>query len=262
MAAHCPAQISELASLAKRAVEDGVPLVVAGGGDGTFSAIARYFIDSPTVLGVLPLGTGNAFARDLGIGPDIDQACRTIVGGRIAQVDVGLANGHAFLNVASVGLTARIAMALSGPMKRRFGRLVYGFAVIQGLARCRPFRARLETDAGTSEFETLLLVVGNGRRHAGPFLLSPTASIVDGRLTVYALATTRKSAFLRFALALATGRQGDLPEVETMSPTRGRLTTVPSKKVILDGEAATETPLEFRVAPRALHVVVPQEFDG
>lgn len=121
---------------------------------------------------------------------------------------------------------------------------------------------KLETEHGTEEYETLLFVLGNGRYHAGPFLLSPGASITEGKLTQYALASTRKSAFLRFALGLATGHQGDLPEVHTQETARGVVTTSPLMRVTVDGEIALKTPLHYRVEPGALRVRVPADFEG
>src|SRR6266540_3664504 len=97
--------IAETAS----AVEKGLPLVVVGGGDGTLSAVARHFVGSKSVLGVLPLGTGNQFARDLCIEASLEAACGVIASGEVARVDAGVIGDDYFLNVATVGLTSRIA---------------------------------------------------------------------------------------------------------------------------------------------------------
>jgi YegS/Rv2252/BmrU family lipid kinase len=255
-------RVDQLTAAVQAAIRENHSLIVVGGGDGTYSAIARYFVGTAATLGVLPLGTGNAFARDLGIPSDVGQACRIVTEGKPVRVDLGRANDVNFLNVATVGLTTRVALALTDPMKKRFGRFVYVIALIKALATVRPFHVRLECDGVITEFSTLLLVIGNGRYHAGPFLLSPTASIVDGRLTVYALATTHKAAFFRFALALVTGHQGNLPEVRTASPVRGVVLTIPERRVTIDGEVAGATPLKFGVLPGALRVMVPHEFEG
>lgn len=122
--------VRDLQRATQRAIADGTSLVVIGGGDGTFSSVARYFVGSSSTLGVLPLGTGNAFARDLGIVADVQTAVRTILEGREARVDLGFAGDDYFLNVASIGLTTRIAEALTGPMKKRLGRFVYAVALV------------------------------------------------------------------------------------------------------------------------------------
>jgi len=255
-------KVDKLQHAVKKAVAAKTPLVIIGGGDGTFSATAKYFVDSESTLGVLPLGTGNAFARDLGIVADVATATKTIASGRVTNVDLGYAYDDYFLNVASIGLTTRIAAALTDPMKHKYGRFVYVVALVKAMATVQPFQVKLETENGTEEFETMLAVIGNGRYHAGPFRLSETASITEGKLSFYALATARKSAFIRFGLALATGRQGHLPEVRTQETTGGTITTTPSKKVTVDGEIYAQTPMKFKIVPKALRVLVPPEFSG
>jgi diacylglycerol kinase (ATP) len=254
--------IQELTAEASSAIRRKVPLVIAGGGDGTFSAIARYFVGSDSVLGVLPLGTGNAFARDLGIPAELPTACAVVAQGRTATVDLGTAAGDYFLNVATVGVTSLIARALTDESKRRLGRFVYAVALIRALKSARPFRLVLETENGTAEFETLQLVVGNGRYHAGPFPLSPDASITEGKLSLYALHTTSKAAFLKLGLYLPFGRQVDLPEVHHQETIGGRITTHPALPATIDGEVCARTPFRFGIEPDCLRVMVPPDFSG
>lgn len=254
--------VKKLRAEAQLAVKNQVPLVIAGGGDGTFSAIARYFVESESVLGVLPLGTGNAFARDLGIPAQVEQACDIVVNGKNAGVDLGYAGNDYFLNVATIGLTTKIAQTLTVPMKRRWGRFVYAIAISRSLRKVKPFQVRIETENGIDEFETLQLVLGNGRYHAGPFPLSPTASITEGKLTLYALATANKLAFLRLALRLPTGSHVNMPEVRCQDTVGGKILTVPPMPVTIDGEVCWQTPLPFRIAPDAIRVRAPLTFEG
>lgn len=252
-----PARLPEVT---KKAVESGVPLVIVGGGDGTLSAVARYFVKSKTVMGVLPLGTGNQFARDLGIAADVESACETIAKGKVAEVDLGVAGDDYFLNVATVGLTTLIAEELTNEAKRSLGRLVYLVALSRALRRVRPFKATLTTPEGTHTFETLQIVIGNGRYHAGPFPLAPDATITDGKLTVYALAGTSRWELFRLALNLPGGHQVTLPDVPVYSVSGGSLKTEPIQRVTVDGEIVFKTPIAFGIAPAALRVMVPQSF--
>ncbi|RYG27130.1 lipid kinase [bacterium] len=254
--------IDKLLAEAKTAIDRNVPLLIAGGGDGTFNALADLYVDHQTVMGVLPLGTGNSFARDLGIPADLETACDVIANGKVVHVDLGWANGTHFVNVATVGLTTKIAQGLTVPMKRKFGRFVYAIVLTQALKKIKPFRAKLTTEFGTHEFETLQVVVGNGRFHAGPFPLSPDATITEGRLSLYALRKASKLELLKMALLMPFGRQGSLAGVHQEECTRGRLETFPPMAVTVDGEVCPTTPLEFRIAPKALRVVAPQEFAG
>ncbi|MEZ0325853.1 MAG: YegS/Rv2252/BmrU family lipid kinase [Fimbriimonas sp.] len=254
--------IQELVSETSRAISRKVPLIIAGGGDGTFSAIARLFVGSQSVLGVLPLGTGNQFARDLGIPADPQTACEIAVRGKVASVDMGMAAGDYFLNVATVGVSTLIAQNLTVESKRKFGRFVYAFALANALRVVKPFIATLETDNGMVEFETLQVVIGNGRYHAGPFAISPDASITEGKLSIYALKSGSRGAFLKLGLYLPTGHQGDMPEVHSEEATRGVLTAIKPQRVTIDGEVCARTPLTFGIAPDCLRVMAPLDFAG
>lgn len=245
-----------LLAVKRAAREDRVPLIVVGGGDGTLSAVARCFVGSPSVLGVLPLGTGNSFARDLGLPAQPEQAAAALVAGEVGEVDLGYAGNDYFVNIATVGLTAHIAEELQDEQKRRFGRAVYAFALIRGLAKVKPMRARLMAGSETHEFETLQVVIGNGRFHAGPFPLHPDAGIDEGLLHVYAIQGKSKSTFLRLAMRLPFGTHVDLPDVLAWSLESGRLETDPNAPLVVDGERGLFTPIQFRVEPKAIRVVL------
>lgn len=246
----------------EQAIRKGTELVIVGGGDGTLSMVARHFANNQSTLGLLPLGTGNSLARDLTIVASVPEACKTILEGDTRPVDLGYIGDDYFVNVATVGLTTRIVMHLDDQAKKRFGRAAYLFALIDGLLRVQAFHAKITTPQESMEFETLQIVIGNGRYHAGPFPLAPDAAITEGKLSIYALATTNRAAFFRLAWALRTGRHVDLPEVHSASASEGRLETKPSRKVVVDGEIAEATPVDFKVAPGALKVRVPQGFQG
>jgi diacylglycerol kinase (ATP) len=252
----------KLVRATKEAIAAGTPLVIVGGGDGTLGTVARLFIGSKSVLGVLPLGTGNQFARDLCIRVDVEAACEVIGAGKVTGVDVGFAGSDHFLTVATAGLTTLIAQELTDDAKRRFGRFVYLFALVRAIRRLVPFHTKLVTPERILEFDTIQVVIGNGRYHAGPFPLAPDATITTGNLIVYALATRSRLELLRFALHLPGGHQGDLVEVPTFHTSGGTLTTTPIQKVTVDGEIVEKTPLTFGIRPRALQVMVPQDFIG
>ncbi len=243
-----------------QAIAGGASLVIVGGGDGTLGGAAGQFVGKQCVMGVLPLGTGNEFARDLNIPADVCAACSIIANGQISEIDLGIVNGRYFVNVATVGLTTLIAQELTPEAKHRFGKFVYVFALIRALTRVRPFHAVLETPEGTLQFDTLQVVIGNGRFHAGPFPLAPNATITDGKLVVYALAGTSRWTLLRYALNLPGGHQVELPDVPAVMTTGGSLHTSPVESVTVDGEIALQTPLNFGIVPRALRVMTPSDF--
>ncbi|MER3496025.1 MAG: lipid kinase, partial [Armatimonadota bacterium] len=151
----------ELLIAARRFAKEGRPFVFLGGGDGTFSGTAEAFSRSQSVIGVLPLGTGNAFARDLSIPTDVDAACDVIAEGNIEQVDMGLAGTRPFINVATVGLTAQIARNLNSEEKRILGPAAYALSLFRSLAKIRPFDVELTMNEETRAFRSLQVVVGN-----------------------------------------------------------------------------------------------------
>lgn len=241
----------------KSALAEGCRAILVGGGDGTLSAAAKLVARSDAVLGVLPLGTGNAFARDLGIKTDIDIAVKVIAGGFVGQVDLGRAGDKVFLNVASLGLSTLIASKLSKAPKALLGPLAYVVPLLQAVRIIRPFRARLTFEDGIDEIRVYQIVVGNGRFHAGPFPLDEHARIDSGEFLIYAVGAEDRRVLFRYLLAVLWGRQTELPEVQVWRRTKVQIETWPTRKVVLDGEIALQTPCRFEVVPKGLSVFMP-----
>lgn len=255
--AHSYKRPKELFQRAEQVVKEGRRYVVLGGGDGTFSGSARFFDGSESVIGVLPLGTGNAFARDLGIKTDVDAACDVIAAGNIERVDMGLASGKPFINVATIGLTASIARNLNPTEKRYLGPIAYALSLVRSLAKIKPFDAMITMDGESRSFRSLQVVVGNGRFHAGPFLLAPDADIANGQLIVYGLESTNKADFLRLGWGLVRGRQLELDDVVSLRGRSGSVTSNPSQRLVLDGEVSGATPFTLGIKHDALQVLAP-----
>ena len=149
----------------------GYRFLILGGGDGSVSSVVDFLAHHDTLLGLLPLGTANDFARTLGIPQDIEGACRTIAEGKVVDIDLGLAGDNYYVNVASVGLGVEATRALSPWLKRSTGPLAYPAAAIKAFLRHEPFSARLtfpDGDHEPVEYDRLLQVaVGNGRFYGG-----------------------------------------------------------------------------------------------
>ena len=112
---------ARLAETVREVLDDGYRLLILGGGDGTVSSVVDFLVDSDAVLGLLPLGTANDFARTLDIPEDIEAACRTIARGKVVDIDLGLAGDNFYVNVASVGLGVEATRALSPWLKKSTG---------------------------------------------------------------------------------------------------------------------------------------------
>ena len=248
--------------LAEAVRATGLPLVIVGGGDGTLSAVVQHFEGTGRVLGVMPFGTGNSFARDLGIPIDVHEAAKVIAGGRTVQVDIGVANGKRFLNVATLGVSTLIARELDSGLKKVSSTAAYFLALVRALQKVKPFDAALTIDGEAHKFRTLQIVVGNGRFHAGSLLVAEDAALTGGRLHIYAVTGTNKRDLLKLALRARSGKQKELQEVVTFAAKTAHLETTPSRSVTLDGEVATQSPVEFSVKVKALKVAVPVDWNS
>jgi YegS/Rv2252/BmrU family lipid kinase len=262
---------ADLTGALDRVLADAHDLVVVGGGDGTVSYAAGRVAGTNVMLGVLPLGTANDFARTLEIPNSLAEACTTVAEGKVVDIDLGRANGEPFLNVASVGLSVAVTEALSPRLKRHIGPLAYSIATVRAYTRHKPFRARLEFPDGDHEpleLEDLLQVaVGNGRHYGGGNTVSPTAGIDDHTLDIYAILAGPLREHVSIARLLKDGSFIKHDRVYHLTTRSVRLVTDQPLPVNLDGEIATTTPTDFTVQRNAVHVVVPQSstsalFDG
>ena len=250
---------TELMGALRAAMAEEPDLLVVGGGDGTIGCAAGLVAHSRTTLGVLPLGTANDFARTLEIPTPLTAAVDTLLDGQIVDVDLGRVDGRAYLNVASLGLSVAVTRRLTPGLKRRLGRFAYPVATLAAYRGHRPFAARVELDDGTVlELEDLMQVaVGNGRHYGGGLTVSPSASIDDHLLDVYAVGQGRLRDHLSIARLLRTGHLVEHDRVHHLTARRLTLVTDEPLEINLDGEVAAVTPATFEVDRNALHVVVP-----
>lgn len=235
----------------------GTDLVIVCGGDGTIASAAKGLLQTGLPMGVLPLGTANDLARTLGLPLDLAAAADVIVRGRTQRIDMGEVNGHAFFNVASLGLSADLARGLTGENKRRWGRLAYAFRALEVLFTARPFAARIVNRQQIIEMKTLQIAVGNGRHYGGGSVIHHDASIVDAHLDLYSL---EPRAVWKLALqfgAFREGRHGLWEEVQTSKCVEFDVRTDKPRPINLDGDILTETPAHFVVRPAAVEVFVP-----
>lgn len=251
-----------LADAVNDALGQGTELIVVGGGDGTFSAAANLLAGKGVALGVLPLGTGNDFARTLGIPLDLEGACRVIAEGRLAYVDLGRINGRYFVNTVGIGFTAHAADRLLPRAKRWLGRGAYALAAAWAFRGYRGFRVRACIDGRSEEFDALEVIVGNGRFHAAGTLLAPGASIESGRLVFYAFEGLSRWQLLKMAMIVYRGRHIYHRQAHFTYCREVTIETDPREPILADGEPRGETPARISVVHRALPVIVPGEPRG
>lgn len=250
----------EIGELAKREAAGDGPLV-AGGGDGTVSLVAGAVVGGIREFGVLPLGTLNHFARDLGIPEDLGAAARTVVEGESALVDVGEVNGRVFLNNSSIGLYPRIVKHREDRQERlgwgKWPALVW--ATIHALHRHRPLDVILSVGGKEIRRSTAFVFVGNNVYDMEGLDIGTRARLDEGLLSVYLSRYGRPFDLLVLAFRALFGRLKGAPGFESLRTpeltieTRGR-----EVRVATDGEISmVKTPLCYRVRPQSLRVVRP-----
>ncbi|MCT8997164.1 lipid kinase [Chelativorans intermedius] len=232
-------------------------LVVVCGGDGSVSSAAMAVMESGLPMGIIPMGTANDLARTLAIPMDLQEAAEVIVKGRTRRIDMGTVNGHAFFNVASIGLSTKLAQGLDPALKRRFGRLGYALAAIKVLAGASRFRARIAEKGQVTEVETYQIAVGNGRHYGGGNVVEETAEIDDGHLDLYSLEMSNLWKLALMIRSFRSGRHGAWKEVRTARCVEFDIETKAPMPVNADGEIVTSTPAHFKVHPRAISVFTP-----
>ncbi|HEY9624623.1 MAG TPA: lipid kinase [Crinalium sp.] len=247
----------EQLSKAIRQHQDQLDLVVVGGGDGTFNAIADSLIETQLPLGMLPLGTANDLARTLGIPTSIPEACQVIATGHPHPIDMGCVNGKHFFNVASMGLSVQITQQLSSRVKRRFGSLAYAIAALQAIWKTRPFHAEIRVNGEFIPVKTVQIAVGNGRYYGGGMAIAEDATIDDQQLDLYSLEIKHLWQIVPLILTIQQGQQALLPWVRDLRNQEIEIRTAEPLAINTDGEITTHTPAKFHVVPQALSVIVP-----
>jgi diacylglycerol kinase family enzyme len=250
----------EILELARRAAIGESDLVVAGGGDGTLSTVASALVGGPKALGVLPLGTLNHFAKDLGIPLDLAGAAVNAVTGRVAMVDVGEVNGKTFLNNSSLGLYPRIVKHREEQQEKlgwgKWPALLW--ATAHALHRHHPLELALTIDGQEIRRKTPFVFVGNNAYDMEGFDIGTRERLDRGELSVYLAPVARPLDLLWLGVRALFGR---LRRFETLRPAALQIDTHREKiRVATDGEVQElSSPLRYRVRPKALRVVVPLE---
>ena len=241
-------------------MREGFDLVVAAGGDGTlFEVLNGYYLNhNPrrVPLGVLPVGTGNAFARDLALGSDRwQEAVQVIAAARTKRFDVGrfTVAGRTlyYLNILGLGFVADVVDSAS--RMKLLGNVSYTIGVLLRTIALKPYRIRIEADGTVVDGENIFTEISN-TRYTSNFLMAPTASIEDGLLDVTMLGRMNRRRLLSCFPSIFTGEHVALPEVRTFKARSIRISTDAPKVLTPDGELIGATPVDIECLPRDVEV--------
>lgn len=242
---------------AAAAVADGVATVIACGGDGTVRAVLQSVAGTRSALGVVPLGTGNLLAANLGLRTDAD-AATDAVHGPLRRLDVGVANEERFAVMAGVGFDALMIRDANPTVKKRLGSTAYVVSALRNLPG-RLFRAEIDVDGGRVwAGRTVMVLVGNCSTVSGGIEVFPDAQPDDGRLDIAVIQASNWREWLSvgWRMLRRTAQRPDLVQRFTGSEVAVRLPR--ARPWELDGEDRDPTAgLLFEIEPQALQVHVP-----
>jgi len=243
-------------SMARRAAEEGFQKIVAAGGDGTINEVVNGLAGTNTTLGVLPIGTMNVFATELGLPVnDLGLCWQIIQSDGTRDVDLPKANQKFFVQLAGVGLDAQVVKETSTQFKRNFGPLSYLISAAQIAARQPPRLSIQSSEAPVKEGSFVL--VGNGRLYGGRFPFFKHAVIDDGLLDVIVFKSLGYLEIIKYLQDVVFSDDIRVPEIEYFQTKQLRVESEQSVPVELDGELVGSCPVEFTLQERFLRVFVP-----
>ncbi|WAL58354.1 diacylglycerol/lipid kinase family protein [Thermocoleostomius sinensis] len=270
-------------TLAQRALTQAYDLVIAAGGDGTVSEVAKGLLHTSMPLGILPIGTYNNIAHSLNLPLEIMDACQVVIHGQIVSIDVGVANNqHYFFEAAGVGLDAVlfplgeeikggrwqrlwqvVTLTLNYQPKRirmRFDRSIAEARYVADLTT-HPTKRRLWQRLAAKRYElqrlALLVVIANGPYYGSGFTVAPDAALNDGLLTISVFRNFSKWELLRHFWSINLGQHHYNPKIETYRVAEVRLSARAKLPVHVDGQPIGELPVTMKAVKQALRVIVP-----
>lgn len=250
--------------IARGAVEAGHDAAIVAGGDGTLNEAVQALAGTSTALGFLPYGTVNVWAREIGLPLSPRDAALALISGRTETLDLGIANDRYFLLMAGIGFDGEVVRRARRVerYKQRFGILPYVAVSLATATRYRGVDVELRYDGVIRRVQALMLVLGNTRLYGGRFRFTPNAVATDGWLDLCIVKGRGPLALARQSLPLLIQGSTAFSDVETLRVRELIVRGNRSAPLQLDGELVGSTPAHFRVAPRALRVIVPSDFDS
>ena len=257
-------KVGSEARLARTAIRQGAELIVAAGGDGTLNGVINGIAENAEAVrvGLIPLGTGNDFARSLGVPTEVEAAIEVIRAGEIRAVDLVRVTSDEiryFINVSAGGFSGLVNEKLTAEMKKTWGPLAYLRSAAAALPDLRAYQTTLAFDNTESLMLDLYnVVVANGRYVAGGTLIAPEASIDDGLLDVILIQKRPAPELALLAASVALGTHLTSDAIVFRRAAKLTVNSKPGMWFNVDGELVGNEPARFEILPRALSFVVPK----
>ncbi len=245
--------------LAKAAVDEGFDVIVAVGGDGTLRETALSVVHTDRVLGLLPGGTGNDYARPLGIPTDAEAALDILLNGETRTVDAGMANDQIFFNIAGFGFDVDVLdYTEEFKPKCRNGETAYRLGCLKAVLGLKLRRSTLTFPDGTIERNVLMAAAGVGTHFGGGMNVLPESDMSDGLLDVCIAHDVKRIGVLKLLPKFIKGKHLGLKCITYRKATEVSVVCDPVSRIEVDGERMDGTPVTFRILPGALKVRAPK----
>lgn len=249
---------------ARRAIREKYDYIIAAGGDGTVNEVVNAMARDPKqiLLGILPLGTGNDFARSIGLSRSIGENISTLRRAKTKRLDmVRVRNNRTrhFINVAAGGFSGLISEKMTSQIKRTWGPLAYLRGAVAALSKLHAYKADITLDDG-EQFSTELynIVIANGRFAAAGLPIAPAADVRDGLLDLILIPKLAAASLALLAAEIVLGKHLSNQSIVFRRARKISVKARPKMWFNVDGELVGHVPAIFEVVPRALKVVVPQ----
>jgi YegS/Rv2252/BmrU family lipid kinase len=254
--AHAVDDPEDLERTVEAALAKKPDLLILGGGDGTISGLVDLMVGHDVILGVLPLGTANSFARTLGIPMDIARAVEVIRTGTPRRIDLGMIDDDYYANCAALGLSPKIAETVPHNLKKVFGRAGYlGWAAYQFL-RFRPFTLIVEDGDRRERMRVVEVRISNGPYHGGIELVE-SAEVDSGEIVVQAVCGHVKRRLVKNWYSNTFKHRDRHEEVREFRGKTLKISTIPPLPISIDGEVLARTPVTARIAAGIIRVMAP-----
>lgn len=248
----------DLVRIAAESSRAGYDRVVVCGGDGTLNLSIREFDLTRGTLALIPTGSGDDFAKVMGIPRNVRRACDVALDGVIREVDVALANEIRYLGVAGLGFDSEVADFANRNVRFLRGSAVYLYAILRVLPKFTPRPVDLRSENGSRHAHIMFAAVGNTRQYGGGIRITPDAVVDDGLLDLCLVHQTTRVELLKTLPKAYTGAHVSSPFVEMSRGREFHFSSDQPMAVYADGEPITRTPASFGLAAGRLKVVVPR----
>lgn len=244
-------------AFAGAALRDDFDVIAVAGGDGTINEVANGLGPTAPPLAVIPLGTANVLAAEIGLSTAPDLVARTIAEAPATMVNVGTANGRRFLMMAGAGFDAHVVANVDPVMKRRFGKLAYVWQTFVQFKRYRFPELRVTIDG--TDYTAYSAVVANGHYYGGRFVCAPDARLTTPRLDVCLFTRPGRLNAARYAAALSLGFLPQLPDIRIVQGRHIAVSGPLGAPIQADGDLVSHLPGEISLASDGIWVLYPPE---